>query len=76
MDIDEIGKVEVKFDTGNGSAACALHADKIIESKGKIVKWEYDGKVYTKPKHGVSEVYRSNAKRTIRSGPTILMALL
>ena len=34
----------------------ALHADKIIESKGKIVKWKYDGKVYTKPKHVVSKV--------------------
>jgi hypothetical protein len=39
MEVDEIGKVRVKFDTGNGSEACALHADEIIESKGKIVKW-------------------------------------
>ena len=76
MDIDEIGKVRVKFDTGNGSAACALHADKIIESKGKIVKWEYDGKVYTKPKHGVSKVFRSNAtNEPSEIRPTILMTL-
>ena len=76
MDIDEIGKVRVKFDTGNGSSACALHADKILESKGKVVKWEYDGKVYTKPKHGESKVFRSNAtNEPSEIRPTILMTL-
>ena len=74
IDLDEIGKVRAKLDTGNGSEACALHADKIIESKGKIVKWEYDGKVYTKPKHGVSKVFRSNAtNEPSEIRPTILM---
>src|SRR6056300_1315209 len=76
IDLDEIGKVRVKFDTGNGSAACALHADEILESKGKIVKWKYDGKVYTKPKHGTSEVFRSNAtNEPSEIRPTILMDL-
>jgi len=76
IDLDEVGKVRVKFDTGNGSAACALHADEIIESKGKIVKWKYDGKVYTKPKHGTSEVFRSNAtNEPSEIRPTILMDL-
>jgi len=76
MDVDEIGKVRVKFDTGNGSAACALHADEIIESKGKIVKWKYDGKVYTKPKFGTSKVFRSNAtNEPSETRPTVKMAL-
>jgi hypothetical protein len=71
-----VGKVRAKFDTGNGSEACALHADEIIESKGKIVKWKYDGKTYEKPKHGESKVYRSNAtNEPSEIRPTILMDL-
>ena len=76
MEVDEIGKVRVKFDTGNGSAACALHADEIIESKGKIVKWKYDGKVYSKPKFSTSKVTRSNAtNEPSEIRPTVKMAL-
>ena len=76
VDVGDVGKVRAKLDTGNGSAACALHADKIIESKGKIVKWKYDGKVYTKPKHGTSEVFRSNATdEPSEKRPTILIDL-
>ena len=74
MDLDEIGKVRVKFDTGNGSKACALHADKILDS-GKIVKWKYDGKTYSKPRHGTSEVFRANAdgEEPSETRPTILL---
>ena len=76
VDVGDVGKVRAKLDTGNGSAACALHADEIIESKGKIVKWKYDGKVYTKPKHGTSEVFRSNATdEPSEKRPTILIDL-
>ena len=75
VDLDEIGKVRVKFDTGNGSEACALHADEILED-GKVVKWKYDGKIYTKPRHGTSKVYRSNAtNEPSEVRPTILMDL-
>ena len=31
--------------------ACALHADKILDDV-KIVKRKYDGKTYSKPRHG------------------------
>ena len=76
VELDEVGKVRVKFDTGNGSEACALHADKIIDSKGKNVKWKYNGKVYTKPKKGVSKVFRSNAtNEPSETRPTVSMAL-
>ena len=75
VELDEVGKVRVKFDTGNGSKACALHADKILED-GKIVKWKYDGKTYSKPRHGKSEVFRSNAtNEPSEIRPTILMDL-
>ena len=49
------------------------HADKILDD-GKIVKWKYDGKTYTKPRHGKSEVFRSNAtNEPSEIRPTILM---
>ena len=74
-DLDEVGKVRVKFDTGNGSKACALHADEILESKGNIVKWKYEGKTFTKPRFGKSEIYRANAQGEEPSEvrPTVLM---
>ena len=73
VELDVVGKVRVKFDTGNGSQACALHADKIIED-GKIVKWIYDGKTFSKPRHGTSKVFRSNATdEPSETRPTILM---
>ena len=76
MDLDEVGKVRVKFDTGNGSKACALHADKILED-GKIVKWKYNGKTYSKPRHGTSKVFRANAdgEEPSETRPTVSMAL-
>ena len=75
VDLDEVGKVRVKFDTGNGSKACALHADEILESKGNIVKWKYEGKTFTKPRFGKSEIYRANAQGEEPSEvrPTVLM---
>ena len=45
VDLDDIGKVRAKFDTGNGAKACALHADEITE-KGKDIIWKYDGKTH------------------------------
>jgi len=75
VDLEEVGKVRVKFDTGNGSKACALHADKILESEGKIVKWKYEGKTFTKPRFGKSEIFRANAEGEEPSEvrPTVLM---
>ena len=75
VELDEVGKVRVKFDTGNGSAACALHADEILED-GKIIKWKYNGKTFSKPRHGTSKVFRSNATdEPSETRPTILMDL-
>ena len=67
-------KVRAKLDTGNGAKACALHADEIL-SKDKIVKWKYDGKTYSKPRHGISKVFRANAEgqEPSETRPTILI---
>src|SRR5210317_77021 len=76
VDLDELGKVRAKFDTGNGSLACALHADEILE-ENKVIKWKFNGKTYTKPRHGISKVYRANAdgEEPSEIRPTILMDL-
>ena len=74
VDLDDIGKVRAKFDTGNGAKACAFMPMK-LRRKEKI---SY-GNMMVKPKnlkHGKSEVFRANAdgKRSeIR--PTVLLDL-
>jgi ribosomal protein S6--L-glutamate ligase len=77
IDVEEVGKVRAKFDTGNGSKACALHADEILEESKKIIKWKYNGKTFSKPRHGTSEVYRANAdgEEPSETRPTILIDL-
>jgi len=74
VELEDGLKVRAKFDTGNGAKACALHADDIL-SKDKIVKWTYDGKTYSKPRHGISKVFRANAEgeEPSETRPTILM---
>jgi len=74
VELDEVGKVRAKFDTGNGAQACALHADEILE-ENKIIKWKYDGKTFSKPRHGTSKVFRANAdgEEPSETRPTVLM---
>ena len=77
IDVEGVGKVRAKFDTGNGTKACALHADEILEESKKIIKWKYNGKTFSKPRHGTSEVYRANAdgEEPSETRPTILIDL-
>jgi ribosomal protein S6--L-glutamate ligase len=77
IDVEGVGKLRAKFDTGNGSKACALHADEILEESKKIIKWKYNGKTFSKPRHGTSEVYRANAdgEEPSETRPTILIDL-
>ena len=72
---NDIGKVRAKFDTGNGTKACALHADEILEESKSTIKWKYNGKTFSKPRHGTSEVYRANAdgEEPSETRPTILI---
>jgi ribosomal protein S6--L-glutamate ligase len=74
VEIDNVGKVRAKFDTGNGADACALHADEILE-EGKTIKWKYNGKTFSKPRHGTSKIFRANAdgEEPSETRPTILM---
>ncbi len=43
IEVDGIGKVVAKFDTGNGSISPSIHATD-IEVKGKQVSWKHHGK--------------------------------
>ena len=47
------GPIRAKFDTGNGTNASMFVVDK-IDTKGKVVKWEKDGKKFTSKLLGVS----------------------
>lgn len=56
IDVDGIGKIEAKFDTGNGSL-CVLHSDKYeIDEKKKIVYWEHTGKKFKHEYKKIKEV--------------------
>jgi ribosomal protein S6--L-glutamate ligase len=76
VEISDLGKVRAKFDTGNGSKACALHADEIME-EGKTIKWKYNGKTFSKPRHGISKIFRANAdgEEPSETRPTVLVDL-
>ena len=53
LEIVGLGPYRAKFDTGNGTKASMFHVDK-LEIKGKIAKWERDGKKFTNNIVGVS----------------------
>jgi len=53
ISIDGYGPVRAKFDTGNGTHASLFVVDK-IDVKGKVVKWEKDGKKFTSKLQGTS----------------------
>ena len=53
LEIVGLGPFRAKFDTGNGTRASMFKVDK-LEIKGKIVKWEKNGKKFTNNILGVS----------------------
>jgi len=54
LNIPKIGDIIAKFDTGNGSKSCTIHADK-VEEKGGKVHWSIGGKKFVDPIVGHSE---------------------
>ena len=47
----------------------------VAKKENNSVKWKYDGKTFSKPRHGISKVYRANAdgEEPSETRPTILM---
>jgi ribosomal protein S6--L-glutamate ligase len=54
LNIPKIGDIIAKFDTGNGSKSCTIHADKVEEKNGKVY-WSVGGKRFVNPIVGHSE---------------------
>ena len=69
LEIVGLGPYRAKFDTGNGTKASMFHVDK-LEIKGKIAKWERDGKKFTNNIIGVSHPVHVD---TIDKRPIVLV---
>ena len=72
LEIVGLGPFRAKFDTGNGTKASMFHVDK-LEIKGKMAKWERDGKKFTNNIVGVSRPMHVDQ---IDKRPIVLVCLL
>lgn len=72
VEIEGLGKVVGKFDTGNGTLCCCLHGDKIVE-KGKTLNFEIGSKKFSKKIIGHTDVSGGiHSKGTVKH-PTVEM---
>lgn len=64
--IPGVGKMVAKFDTGNGSTACSIQADNVVEDDGNLI-WTIGENKFKHPIKGYTntEVGRDNEKRPI-----------
>ena len=74
VEIDGIGRVRAKFDTGNGIKASTLHAEKINIEDG-MVKWEYDGKQFKAKFREYAKVFRADPKVKPDTRPIVYMKI-
>ena len=74
VEIDGIGLVRAKFDTGNGIKASTLHAEKINIEDG-MVKWEYDGKQFKAKFREYAKVFRADPKVKPDTRPIVYMKI-
>jgi RimK family alpha-L-glutamate ligase len=72
VDIDGLGKVIAKFDTGNGTLCCCLHGDK-IEEVGKMLHFQIGPKKFKKKIIGRTEVSGGIHAEGTKKHPTIEM---
>ena len=60
VEVDGLGKVIGKFDTGNGTLCCVLHGDK-VEEKGKTLYFEIGNKKFKKKiEHRYEDIDNTN----------------
>jgi len=59
IELDGVGKVRAKLDTGNGAEVSALHAEEIDIKDGKV-SWKYDGKKHTSKLVRKVKIFRAN----------------
>ena len=72
MEIEGLGKVIAKFDTGNGTLCCCLHGDK-LSVKGKNLHFEIGQKKFTKKIIGYTEVSPGMNTKGTTKRPTVQM---
>ena len=67
MEITGVGSLVAKFDTGNSSKSCSIHADKIEEKDGKLI-WTLNGNTFV---NDIVEYSKTEIGHVIHERPII-----
>jgi ribosomal protein S6--L-glutamate ligase len=74
LEIEGLGKVVGKFDTGNGTLCCCLHGDK-IERKGNTLHFEIGRKKFSKKIIGETDISGGIHTKGTEKYPTVEMGI-
>jgi RimK family alpha-L-glutamate ligase len=74
VEIEGLGKVIGKFDTGNGTLCCVLHGDK-VEQKGKTLYFEIGKKKFKKKIIGQTDISGGIHDKGVDKYPTVEMEI-
>lgn len=67
MEISGVGSLVAKFDTGNSSKSCSIHADKMEEKDGKLI-WTLNGNTFV---NDIVEYSKTEIGHVIHERPII-----
>jgi hypothetical protein len=74
VEVEGLGKVIGKFDTGNGTLCCVLHGDK-VEEKGKTLYFEIGKKKFKKKIIGQPDISGGIHSKGVDKYPTVEMEI-
>jgi len=74
VEVDGLGKVIGKFDTGNGTLCCVLHGDK-VEERGKNLYFEIGNKKFKKKIIGQTDISGGIHSKGVDKHPTVEMEI-
>lgn len=74
VEVEGLGKVIGKFDTGNGTLCCVLHGDK-VEEKGKTLYFEIGKKKFKKKIIGQTDISGGIHSKGVDKYPTVEMEI-
>ena len=69
VEIPGLGNLVAKFDTGNSSKSCSIHADKIEEKDGKLI-WSLNGKTFV---NDIIDYSKTEVGHVVHERPIIKM---
>lgn len=72
VEIEGLGKVIGKFDTGNGTLCCVMHGDK-VEEKGNYLHFEIGPKKFKKKIIGQTDISGGIHSKGVQKYPTVEM---